>query len=147
MFYRSINFFIGCLPLLIFLILVVLSLRFLILNLLRLLILLFFPCRTYLLRFLSVCLGVLEKFFLLRGLQYAFNALRFILNFIFHLVSFLNFFLFINQMLTSLKFFLFLMKLVILLMESYCFSLTNLQLILIKLRFLITFYSKHYFNQ
>ena len=147
MFYRSINFFIGCLPLLIFLILVVLSLRFLILNLLRLLILLFFPCRTYLLRFLSVCLGVREKFFLLRGLQYAFNALRFILNFIFHLVSFLNFFLFINQMLTSLKFFLFFMKLVILLMESYCFSLTNLQLILIKLRFLITFYSKHYFNQ
>ena len=147
MFYRSINFFIGCLPLLIFLILVVLSLRFLILNLLRLLILLFFPCRTYLLPFLSVCLGVLEKFFLLRGLQYAFNALRFILNFIFHLVSFLNFFLFINQMLTSLKFFLFFMKLVILLMESYCFSLINLQLILIKLRFFITFYSKHYFNQ
>ena len=127
--------------------LVILVIRSLILDLLLLLHLLFFPYQTYLLCFLVIWFHVLVSFDLVKDLRYIFDDLVFILNFKFHLASFLDFFLFINQMLKSLKFFPFFMMLLFLFMEISHLNLINLQFISIKIRFFRIFYLEFHFNQ
>ena len=151
MFYKVINLLLIIKSLfhllLTFLILVILVIQSMITILLLLLHLQFFPYQTYLLFFLVIYFQVLQNFCLLKDLLYTFDVLEFILNFKFHLASFLNFFLFVNQMLKSQKLFPFSMKWVFLFMENFRLRLINLQLISIKLKFFTIICSKYYFNQ